>query len=60
MENNRTSTGHISTSYSESISEIKSLTLEMAGLVEASYSNALSGLIKAEIATKTAANPTKL
>ena len=48
MENNRTSTGHISTSYSESISEIKSLTLEMAGLVEASYSDALSGLIKAE------------
>jgi len=48
MEDNQINTGHISASMSESISEVKSLTLEMAGNVEASYASALAGLIKGE------------
>jgi len=48
MDNNQSNTGHISTSMGDSISEVQSLTLEMAGVVEASYANALTGLIKGE------------
>lgn len=46
MSNNQSLTGHIRSSLGDSISKVQSLTLEMAGIVEASYANALAGLIK--------------
>ena len=58
MEEDQINTSHISSSYDESISEIQSKTLEMAGVVESSYLDALSGLIKAdsELSHKVATN----
>ncbi len=48
MDENQINTGHISTSYDEAMSEVQSKTLEMSGVVESSYSDALSGLIKGD------------
>ena len=58
MKEDQINTSHISSSYDESISEIQSKTLEMAGVVESSYLDALSGLIKAdsELSHKVATN----
>ena len=44
VENNKKK-GHISRSYDEAMNDIQSKTLEMSGVVEASYVDALSGLI---------------
>ena len=38
MEENQFDTGHISTQYHKALDEILSKTLEMSGIVEASYS----------------------
>ena len=48
MDKNQINSGHISTSYDEAMSEVQSKTLEMSGVVESSYSDALSGLIKGD------------
>ena len=48
MDKNQINTGHISTSYDEAMFEVQSKTLEMSGVVESSYSDALSGLIKGD------------
>ena len=48
MEENQFDTGHISTQYHKALDEILSKTLEMSGIVEASYSDALAGLINGE------------
>ena len=48
MKENQGKTGHISRSYDEAMSEIQSKTLEMSGVVESSYVDALRGLINNE------------
>ena len=48
MEENQFDTGHISTQYHKALDEILSKTREMSGIVEASYSDALAGLINCE------------
>ena len=48
MKENQGNTGHISRSYDEAMNEIQSKTLEMSGVVESSYVDALRGLINNE------------
>ena len=57
VENNKKK-GHISRSYDEAMNDIQSKTLEMSGVVEASYVDALSGLINedSKLSNKVATN----
>jgi hypothetical protein len=48
MKEDKVETGHILRSYDEAMREIQSKTLEMSGVVESSYVDALRGLINGE------------
>ena len=48
MKEDKEETGHILRSYDEAMREIQSKTLEMSGVVESSYVDALRGLINGE------------
>ena len=48
MKEDKVEAGHILRSYDEAMREIQSKTLEMSGVVESSYVDALRGLINGE------------